>query len=95
MVIMTEETTASIRRAFHLSLIKKLISVYKTDKWKYSFIKNVKEKFDYSVQYHQLKKFEIGETRNENLINVMFLEIMSYEKSFTMVFESKNKVFIK
>lgn len=83
-----------LRDSLHKALIDKLIELYGNAKWKYTFIKNAKEKFDYSIQYPQLNEFEKGNPRNENLINVMILEIISIEKMFSIELLGENKVVV-
>jgi hypothetical protein len=92
---MVAENINIFRIALHKALIKKLIELYKKDKWKYTFIKNAKEKFSCPVQYHQLKKFENGNSSNENIINVMMLEILSIDNKFTLDVITEKKITIR
>jgi hypothetical protein len=92
---MITEKTNIFRETLHKALINKLIELYKKEKWKYTFIKNAKGKFSYPVQYHQLSEFEKGNPRNESIINVMILEILSLDNKFTLEVFSEKKITIK
>lgn len=66
------------REELHGVLIGRLKELYGKEKaWKYAFIKNVKEKFNQTIQYQQLNEFEVGKSRSENIILLMMLEIIS------------------
>ncbi len=84
-----------LRNSLHKALVDKLIELYQNEKWKYTFIKNAKEKFNYPIQYKQLSEFEKGNPRNENIINVIILEILSIEKKFTIELLAENNVKVK
>jgi len=92
---MPKEEISVFRKILHEALINKLIKLYKKDRWKYTFIKNAKSKFNYPVQYHQLSEFEKGKPRNENIINIMILEILTMEKDFTLKVLSVKEINIK
>lgn len=75
------------RLKLHHLLISRLKKDYGNAKWKYTFIKNVSEKYNIAVQYQQLKVFEEGGSRNENILNLILLELLSMDDSFDLVFE--------
>lgn len=92
---MIEDSIHPLRATLHRAMIEKLIELYSNKKWKYTFIKNAKEKFSYSIQYHQLNEFEKGKPRNENVINVMLLEILDLQKSFSLEIDAEKKIVMK
>lgn len=75
------------RFKLHYLLISRLKKAYGNTKWKYTFIKNVENKYGIAVQYQQLNIFEEGGSRNENILNLILLELLSLEDNFDLVFE--------
>ncbi len=70
----------------HEEIIEQLKDVYNNEHWKYTFIKNSLEKHNKRIQYHQLKKFEDAEGKNEEIMLLMILEITSSKKEFIINF---------
>jgi hypothetical protein len=83
------------RELLHETLIKYLKELYGKETWKYEFIKNVKEKFNQKIQYKQINEFEAGNSRNENLLHLIMLEIISKKSEISMKVISEGADFIK
>lgn len=82
---------AYFRLKLHTVLIDRLKKVYGKDKWKYTFIQNVNQKYSVTLQYKQLEIFEDGGTRNESILNLMLLEILDNDKKFDVILRKERK----
>lgn len=91
---MSKSEIQHIRESLHIALIKRLKEVYGKEVWRYTFIKNANEKYGYKVQYHQLKEFEKGISKNENIISAMLLEILSKDRTVKIDISSNRNIHI-
>ncbi len=72
------------------ALIKKLKTVYNSDKWKYRLIKNAKQDYNFSLQYIQLDNFEKGKNSSSNIISLILSEINKIEKETVITIENRS-----
>ena len=84
-----------LRNMIHEKMIERLVELYGTEKWKYTFIKSVKVKFNKKIQYRQLNEFEKGNSRNENVMMLIVLEILSLRSQIKLEVESEGADFLK
>jgi hypothetical protein len=81
-----------LRASMHSALIEKLVALYKNEKWKYTLIKNAREKYSCSLQYNQLNEFEAGKSRGEHIILIMLAEILTQQNGVKLDISSESSV---